>query len=282
MLHAREDQHLVPVALLDQVREQLLLLVARDRMNALRDQLDGRVAARHLDQRRRVQQTIGQRLDLVAERGGEQQALLLLGQHREHLLDVVDEAHVEHAIGFVEHEDLHMAQVERALLVVVEQAAGRGHEDVDATAQLVDLRLHADAAEHHHARQRQVLAVGAHALFDLRGEFARGREDQRTDGDAAFRVLGARHGSQAVQHRQHEACGLAGAGLRAGEQVAAFQDGGNGLRLNRGGGFVAMFAHGANQRLGQAEIGEKHLSCVARSRGRGSRLLSPVAGAPVG
>ena len=43
------------------------------------------------------------------------------------------------------------AEVERALAVVVEQAAGRGDEDVDAAAQLVDLRLHADAAEHHHA-----------------------------------------------------------------------------------------------------------------------------------
>ena len=66
-------------------------------------------------------------------------------------LDVVDEAHVEHAVGFVEHEDLDMREVERALAVVVEQAPGRGDEDVDAAPQLVDLRLHADAAEHHHA-----------------------------------------------------------------------------------------------------------------------------------
>ena len=38
-------------------------------------------------------------------------------------------------------------------LVVVEQAARRRDEDVDAAAELVDLRLHADAAEHHHAGQ---------------------------------------------------------------------------------------------------------------------------------
>ena len=53
---------------------------------------------------------------------------------REDLLDVVDEAHVEHAVGFVEHEDLDVAQVERALLLQVEQAAGGGDQDVDAAA----------------------------------------------------------------------------------------------------------------------------------------------------
>jgi hypothetical protein len=41
-------------------------------------------------------------------------------------------------------------EVERALAGVVEQAARRGDEDVDALLQAVDLRLHADAAEHHH------------------------------------------------------------------------------------------------------------------------------------
>ncbi len=87
-----------------------------DRVDLLRDQLGGLVAARHLDQRRLVQQPVGQGLDLVAEGGREQQALLLRRHEREHLLDVVHEAHVEHAVGFVEHEDLDVAEVERALL----------------------------------------------------------------------------------------------------------------------------------------------------------------------
>ena len=161
--------------------QQVLLHLAADRVHLLGDQLGGLVAARDLDQHRRVQQAVGERLDLVAEGGREEQALLLLRQHREHLLDVVDEAHVEHAVGLVEDEDLDVREVERALAVVVEQAARRGDEDVDAAAQLVDLRLHADAAEHHHAGELGVLAVGAHALFDLRGELAGRREDQGAD-----------------------------------------------------------------------------------------------------
>jgi hypothetical protein len=64
----------------------------------------------------------------------------------------------------------------------------------------------------------------------------------------ASRLDGLRH--QALQHRQHEAGGLAGAGLGAGQQVAALEHGGNGLGLDGGGGVVALFANGAQQRLG--------------------------------
>jgi hypothetical protein len=44
----------------------------------------------------------------------------------------VDEAHVEHAIGFVEHQDLDAGQVHVLLLVQVEQAARRGDQHIEA------------------------------------------------------------------------------------------------------------------------------------------------------
>ncbi len=181
------------------------------------------------------------------------------GQHREHLLDVaVDEAHVEHPVGLVEDEDLDVREVERALAVVVEQAPGGGHEDVDAAAQLVDLRLHADAAEHHHAGELGVLAVDAHAFLDLRGELARRRQDQGPDRQLAASVANGRLRHQAVQQRQHEAGGLAGAGLGAAHDVAAGEHGGDGLGLDRGGGGVARFVNGTQQGLGEAESIESH------------------------
>ncbi len=71
-------------------------------------------------------------------------------------------------------------------------------------------------------------------------------------------ALGVGYGHQALQHRQHEAGRLAGAGLRAGQQVAALQHGRDGLHLDRGGDVVAVFAHGTQERLGQAEVGEFH------------------------
>ena len=66
-------------------------------------------------------------------------------------------------------------------------------------------------------------------------------------------------GHEALQQRQDEAGGLAGAGLGAAHDVAAREDGGNGLRLDRRGRGVARFVHGTQQRLGQAEGIEGHL-----------------------
>jgi hypothetical protein len=68
------------------------------------------VAARHFDQLRRLQHAVGKLLDLVGEGGREQQALALLRQHGEDALDVGDEAHVEHAVGFVEHQHLDLGE----------------------------------------------------------------------------------------------------------------------------------------------------------------------------
>jgi hypothetical protein len=177
---------------------------------------------------------------------------------REHLLDVVDEAHVEHAIGLVEDEDLDVREVERALAVVVEEAPRRGDEDVDAAAQLVDLRLHADAAEHDHAGQLRVLAVDANAFLDLRGELARRRQDEGADRQLAARIAHGGPGHEAMQERQDEAGGLAGAGLGAAHDVAAREDGGDRLGLDGSRGGVARFVHGTQQRLGEAESIERH------------------------
>ena len=281
VLHAREDEHLVPIAVANELGKQILLLLAADRVNLLRDGVCRGVAASHLDQRRLVQQSIGQGLDLVAEGGAEQQALLPGRQQRQHLADVVDEAHVQHAVGLVEHEDLHLAQVQRALLVVVEEASRRGHQDVDALAEPVDLGLHADATEHDHAGQRQVLAVGAHALFDLRGEFAGGRQNQRANGDAALGVAHRAGSGQPVQHRQREAGGLARAGLGSGHEVTPLQDGRNRLGLDRGRVLVALLAHGAQDRLGEAEIAEVHGDGSPATADYGSACCCPGEQAPV-
>ena len=179
-----------------------------------------------------MQQAVGEGPDLVREGRREEQVLALLRQQREDLLDVADEAHVEHVVGFVEDQDLDARQIEGALADMVEQAARGGNQDVDALAQGVDLRIDADTAEHHHRGQWHVLAIGLDRFFHLRREFAGRGEDQaaRAAGLRSVVVL-----QQAVQHRQREAGGLAGAGLGRGEQVATGQHQRNRLGLDRGG-----------------------------------------------
>ena len=255
---ACENQHLAPVVLRDDVREQRFLFGAAHRVDGLRDALYRGVARRDLDGHRVAQQAVGQFADLVAESGREQQGLLLLGHQGQHFLDVMDEAHVQHAVGFVQDQHLHLRQVQRTLLRVVQQAAGGGHQNVHAAAQLVNLRAHANAAEHHHRGDVHVLAVNAHAFFNLRCEFARRRHDQSAHGIDAAAVDEARLGRQALQQGQRESRRFAGTGLGAAQQVTAGQHGRNGLHLNRGGSVVALLKHGLQDGRGQVQFFEFH------------------------
>ena len=94
--------------------------------------------------------------------------------------------------------DLQVGEVDVPLFHQVDQAAGRGHHDVDAAAQRLDLRAFADAAENGRIAQRQVASVGADVLFDLHDQLARRRHDQRAHaarrrrGAAAARASAAR------------------------------------------------------------------------------------------
>jgi hypothetical protein len=110
----------------------------------LRDDLDRRVAPRDLDQAPgRSSSVVGEILDLVGERRREQQVLPFAGQQCEDPLDVADEAHVEHPVGLVQHQDLDPRKIEVALALMVEQAAWSRDQDVDAALQLRGLRADA-------------------------------------------------------------------------------------------------------------------------------------------
>src|SRR3546814_8237758 len=94
----------------------------------------------------------------------------------------MDEAHVHHLVGFVEDEDLDVAQAQRALVDQVEQAAGRGDENVDALRQVANLAIDRHTAEDGRDAELGEAAIVAAALRDLRGEFAgrRKRSEEHT------------------------------------------------------------------------------------------------------
>ena len=81
------------------------------------------------------QELLAEPLDLRPEGGGEHQRLTDARQHLDDALDIGDEAHVEHAVGLVDHEDLDAAQHDPAALEHVDQAAGRGDQDIRVLAE---------------------------------------------------------------------------------------------------------------------------------------------------
>src|SRR4026208_1330081 len=86
--------------------------------------------------------------------------------------DIGKEAHVEHAIGFVEHEEFDVLQVAGSLLDVIEQTPWRGHDDIGAVLQCLGLTAISNAAENDGDFEFGEASVIAKGGFDLGGEFA--------------------------------------------------------------------------------------------------------------
>ena len=163
--------------------------------------------------------------------------------------DVVDEAHIEHAVGLVENETFNVVQAERIALDQIEQPAGRGDQDIDAIEQRANLAAHRHAADRQRAFDAQMTAVGAEAVEDLAGQFAGRAEHQDA---AALAHRRPRIGGETMQDRQREGGGLAGSGLGYSDQVAARHDGRDRLRLDRG--WREVFFFGKRTRDGVVKL----------------------------
>ena len=137
---------------------------------------------------------------------------------------VVDEAHVEHAVGLVEDEGFNRAQGDMSALIRSSRRPGVAttisqpacSEQICGCMPTPPLMM---------VRQAQMHAVGAEALGDLCGQFAGGCEDQRPE----VRGAGRRLPRQALKDRQSEGGGLSGARLGDTQHVAAGKDRRNGL-----------------------------------------------------
>ena len=75
-------------------------------VDELSDPLGSSITARHFDQQRIFQETAGQLFDLWRKSRREHQVLTLLGQEIDDALQIRQEAHIEHTIGFVHHKNL--------------------------------------------------------------------------------------------------------------------------------------------------------------------------------
>ncbi len=230
-----EHQHLFPGACGDQVRQQRTLVVGRQTENTLFNALDRSIRRRDFNAFRVMQELAGEVGDVFGERRREQQVLPLARQTGQHLLHVMDKAHVEHAVGFVQHEDFHVGQVNAALTGEVEQSARAGHQHVDTTGHGLNLRVHADAAEDAGADEFQVTSIDLEAFVYLSRQFAGRRKDQHS-GLAWAVALGfvrVTVGEQPLQNRKGEAAGFTSTCLSRNHQVATLQHGGDGPLLHR-------------------------------------------------
>lgn len=93
----------------------------------------------------------------------------------DNVADLGLEAHAEHAVRLIEHEQRDRRQARRLARHKVEQAAGRGGENIDAVSQRARLRGLWRATIHARVRKAKRAAHGVHRRVDLRRKLARGR-----------------------------------------------------------------------------------------------------------
>ncbi len=266
VLRPREDDGALHIVLLDEPREQRLLVGAVAEHDALLDLLHRRRLRRDLDPHGVGEEAPGELHDALGHRGREQQVLALARQEPKHPSHVVDEAHVEHAVGLVEHEELDVAEVDVALPDQVQQPPGGGDQHVHPALQHPHLRPLLHPAEDHGVVDLEVAAVGVHALTDLGRQLPGGREHEGPDRPTS--LAGGRPRGHVLQDRERERGGLSGSGLRAAQHVPPLQEGGNGLALDGGRGGVALRVNGAQEGLDEVERREGRQGASGERCGR--------------
>ena len=199
----------------------------------------------------RVSCTIGGR-----HRGREEERLALGRQVLQDAADVGQEAHVEHAVGLVEDEDLEPLELRVGEPEVVEQTARRRDEDVHAAC-----GTRAPAGPCRRRRRRRPTESGVWTASCARCSSicaASSRVGVRT----SARVMPRWPPMRRCQDRQEERGGLAAAGHRAGEHVAAREGGRDRVLLDRRRAREPQFLHAAKEVGVDSELGERHASRV--------------------
>ena len=124
----------------------------------------------------------GEAGDLGRHGRGEERRLPARVQRGDDLPHRLDEAHVEHAVGLVEHDEAGLVEHDRAVVHQVGQPARRGDDDVDAAGHRPDLGAARHAAEDEQRGEPGAAGEGAEGRLDLHRELAGRGEDQRAAG----------------------------------------------------------------------------------------------------
>ena len=129
-LGAGEDDNALGALRKQQVCQDPVLRLKRDGQQVLLDGLGGGGGRGDLDARRIAHQIGNGAHGGLVQGRGEQQGLSIGGRIAYDLADGGQKAHVEHAVGLVQNQDLDLVQHAGALVDEVDQAARRGDQDV--------------------------------------------------------------------------------------------------------------------------------------------------------
>ena len=263
---AHKDDGTGGVFLLEQVLEQLnFVLIVVGTVVPLVNLLALAGGRRRGDFHRIFQQTLGEVFNRFAfQRSGEQQRLFAPAGFTGDVFDILGEAHVQHAVGFIEDQRLNGAAVEVLFFDVLQQTTGGGDHDILVFAEhfgVVHIRHAAgDGGDVQMGVFRQLTGM----VSDLHCQLTRRREDQNTRRAGFF----TRKVEQVLQRRQQIRRCFTGAGWRRTENITSIERRRNGGSLNGSRACKAFTLEGFQQAFVKFKFGKSRYShdylCVRR------------------
>ena len=52
-------------------------------------------------------------------------------QERQYTTNIADKTHIEHSVGFIQNQNLHLTQIGGSLIEVIQQSPRRRHQNID-------------------------------------------------------------------------------------------------------------------------------------------------------
>jgi len=174
---------------------------------------------------------VGKVFDGGSESGREEEGLPFARKGSDDFFDITEEAHVEHAINFVEDKIFDTGEIDVAFIHMIQKSSGTGHKNIDSILHGSDLRVFTYSAEDEGFAEAEMSTIGFEALRNLAGKFPGGSEDK----DLRCPPVGA-PGSvvERVKNGQGKGSSLTGSGLSDANEVSSLEQDRNRLGLNRG------------------------------------------------
>ena len=183
------------------------------KINKLIDGLGCGRCGRHLYLHRLMKNGVGQLHDIGRHGGREKERLAFCGQNSQEPFYIVNKAHVEHAVGLIQHKNLNFPNRYKFLIHQVEQATGGGNQNIHAVFEGVDLTVLVYTAKDDGAAQTGMSAIIFDALPNLNGELTSRCYDEGPNGTTAALVQALI--IKQLQYWNRKSSRFAGAGLGA-------------------------------------------------------------------
>ena len=181
--------------------------------------------------------------------GREQRDLFVFRGIGEDPFNVLGETHLQHLIGFIEHQVVQVREVQRSALKVVDDAPRSADDDMRTAPKAGQLHgVGLAAVDRQHGDPGQMRAVTTERLGDLQCQLTSRRQHQRLS------IL--TRGVDPRQDRDGEGGGLPGAGLGKADDIGTAQQRRDGGRLDGRGRLIADIGDGLEHRSGNLQVGE--------------------------